>query len=40
MAGDLAIEISKKILGVELDGAKHKALADQYISQLPKSPTA
>lgn len=37
MAGDLAVDIAKKILGNELDGAKHKALADQYIAALPKT---
>ena len=37
MAGDLAIEIARRILGAELDASKHKALADQYIASLPAS---
>lgn len=37
MAGDLAVEIARKILGNELDANKHKALADQYIAGLPKT---
>lgn len=37
MAADLGVEIAKKILSSELDGAKHKALAEQYLAGLPQS---
>jgi F-type H+-transporting ATPase subunit b len=37
MAADLGVEIAKKILSSELDAAKHKALAEQYLAGLPQS---
>jgi len=37
MAADLGVEIAKKILNAELDAAKYKALADQYVAGLPQS---
>lgn len=37
-AADLAVEIAKKLLGQELNEEKHRALAQQFLDQLPKAP--
>jgi F-type H+-transporting ATPase subunit b len=35
-AADLAVDIAKKLLGQELNEEKHRALAQQFLDQLPK----
>ncbi|MGA9526073.1 MAG: F0F1 ATP synthase subunit B [Myxococcaceae bacterium] len=40
VAATLAIEVAEKLLNERLDESKHRALAEQYIEQLSKSPSS
>jgi F-type H+-transporting ATPase subunit b len=38
-AADLAVDIAKKLIGKELNEEKHRALAQEFLDQLPKQIT-